>query len=141
MPSPTRAPTIPYGGEDDAQLSCEAGTSHGLALFDLNATPEAETHGRFIMRVAAALPAGAAIAVLVDEAAFRQRFGALAERIAQRKNAWRACCESLGLAAVFVNLDADAQDGAPAFEAELRAALVAQDAVGSRSLIGAGSAP
>ena len=135
------APTIPYGGEDDAQLSLDPGTSHGLALFDLNATPEAETHGRFIARVAAALPAGAAIAVLVDEASFRQRFGALAERIAQRKNAWRACCESLGLAAVFVNLDADAQDGSPAFEAELRSALVAQDSVGSRSLMGAGSAP
>jgi hypothetical protein len=89
-----------------------------------------------MQRVAAALPAGAAIAVLVDEAAFRQRFGALAERIGQRKNAWRACCESLGLAPVFVDLEAAAS---PAFEAELRAALVAQDIVGTRSLIGVGS--
>ena len=131
------APTVAYGAEDDAPLAVDPGTTHGLVLFDLNATPEAETHGRFMQRVAAALPAGAAIAVLIDEAAFRQRFGALADRITQRKNAWRACCESLGMAAVFVDLDAVAS---PAFEAELRAALVAQDVVGTRSLIGAGSA-
>jgi len=132
------APTIAYGGEDDGAPAVDPATTHGLVLFDLNATPEAETHGRFIARVAAALPAGASIAVLVDEAAFRQRFGALAERITQRKNAWRACCESLGLAAVFVDLDAAAS---PAFEAELRSALVAQHIVGTRSLVDAGSAP
>ena len=132
------APTLAYGGEDDALLAVDPGTTHGLVLFDMNATPESETHGRFIERVAGALPAGAAIAVLVDEAAFRQRFGALAERITQRKNAWRACCESLGLAAVFVDLDASASSS---FEAELRAALAAQDVVGTRSLIGAGSPP
>jgi len=131
------APTVAYGGEDDAALAVDAGTTHGLALFDLNATPEAETHGRFIQRVAAALPAGAAIAVLIDEASFRQRFGSLRERIAQRQEAWRACCESLGVAPVFVDLDAGA---VPGFEAQLRGALVAQDAVGTRSLIGAESA-
>ena len=132
------APTVAYGGEDEAVLAVDPGTTHGLVLFDLNATPEAETHGRFIERLAAALPAGASIAVLIDEAAFRQRFGALAERIAQRQDAWRACCESLGLAAVFVDLDAAAPTS---FEAQLRAALAAQDVVGTRSLIGAGSGP
>jgi len=131
------AATVAYGGEDDAPLALDPGTTHGLVLFDLNATPEAETHGRFIQRVAAALPAGAAIAVLIDEASFRQRFGALRERIAQRQDAWRACCESLGLAAVFVDLDAGA---VPGFEAQLRGALIAQDAVGTRSLVGAESA-
>jgi len=132
------APTVAYGGEDEAVPALDPGTTHGLALFDLNATPEAETHGRFIERLAAALPAGASIAVLIDEAAFRQRFGALAERIVQRQNAWRACCESLGLAAVFVDLDASAS---PAFEAELRSAFVAQNVVGNRSMIGIESAP
>ncbi len=129
------ASTVAYGGEDETVLAVDPGTTHGLVLFDLNATPEAETHGRFIERVAAALPAGASIAVLIDEAAFRQRFGALAERIAQRQNAWRACCESLGLTAVFVDLDASAS---PAFEAALRGALAAQNVVGTRSMIGVG---
>jgi hypothetical protein len=128
------AATVAYGGEDDSVLAVDPGTTHGLVLFDLNATPEAETHGRFIERVAAALPAGAAIAVLIDEAAFRQRFGALAGRIVQRQNAWSACCESLGLVAVFVDLDAGAS---PAFEAELRSALATQNVVGTRSLVGA----
>jgi hypothetical protein len=102
-------------------------TTHGLALFDLNTTPEAENHGRFIERLAAALPGGAAFAVLIDEAAFRQRFGALAERIVQRQDAWRACCEAVGAAAVFVDLDAAAMPAR--FEADLRAAFVAQNAV------------
>lgn len=132
------APTVAYGGEDDAALAVDAGTTHGFALFDLNATPEAETHGRFIQRVAEALPAGAAIAVLIDEASFRQRFGSLRERTAQRQEAWRACCESLGVVPVFVDLDAGA---VPGFETQLRGALVAQDAVGTRSLIGAEPAP
>jgi hypothetical protein len=132
------APMVAYGGEDGAALAVDPGTTHALVLFDLNATPEAETHGRFIQQVAAALPAGAAIAVLIDEVSFRQRFGSLRERIAQRQDAWRACCESLGLAAVFVDLGAGT---APGFEAQLRGALVAQDAVGSRSLTGAESAP
>jgi hypothetical protein len=132
------APTVAYGGEDDVALAVDPVTTHGLVLFDLNATPEAETHGRFIQRVAAALPAGAAIAVLIDEATFRQRFGALSERITQRQNAWRACCESLGLTTVFVDLDAGA---VPAFEALLRGALVAQDVVGTRSLTALAQTP
>ncbi len=132
------APSVAYGGEDEIVLAVDPGTTHALVLFDLNATPEAETHGRFIERLAAALPAGASIAVLIDEAAFRQRFGALAKRIVQRQNAWQACCESLGLAAVFVDLDAAAS---ASFETELRAALAEPDVVGTRSLIGAGSGP
>ncbi|HEY9068583.1 MAG TPA: DUF2868 domain-containing protein [Burkholderiaceae bacterium] len=126
----TIATTVAYGAENEAALAVDPATTHGLVLFDLNATPEAENHGRFIERLAAALPGGAAVAVLIDEAAFRQRFGALAERIVQRQQAWRACCEAVGAAAVFVDLDAAATPAR--FEADLRAAFVAQNAVHAR---------
>ena len=43
-----------------------------------------------------------------------------------------------GLVAVFVDLDAGVS---PTFEVDLRAALVAQDVVGTRSLIGTGPGP
>jgi len=121
------APTVAYGAEDDAVFAVDPATTHGLALFDLNATPEAENHGRFIEHLAAALPGGASVAVLLDEAAFRRRFGALAERVAQRQEAWRACCEAVGAVPVFVDLDAAAMPAR--FEADLRAAFVAQNAV------------
>ena len=100
------APTVAFGAEDEAPLAADATTTHALALFDLNATPEAENHGRFIERIGAALPPGAVLAVLVDEGAFAQRFGGLPERLAQRRDAWRAWAEALGAAPVFVDLEA-----------------------------------
>ena len=63
--------------------------SHALALVDLGATPEAETHGRFVERCVAALPAGALL-LLADETAFRRRFASMPERLAQRREAWRS---------------------------------------------------
>ena len=99
------APTVGYGDEDEAALGVEPSTTHALALFDLIATPEAENHGRFIQRLAGALPAGAALAVLIDESAFKQRFEAMNERVAQRQQAWRRCCEAAGAVPVFVDLD------------------------------------
>jgi hypothetical protein len=125
------AASVAYGAEDETTFVVDPAATHGLALFDMNATPEAENHGRFIERLAAALPGGAAVAVLIDEAAFRQRFGALAERVAQRHEAWRACCEAVGAIPVFVDLDAAPM--AARFEADLRAAFVGQDAVHAKA--------
>ncbi|MEO7007993.1 MAG: DUF2868 domain-containing protein [Caldimonas sp.] len=100
------APTVAFGAEDDAALAADPATTHALALFDLNATPEAENHGRFIERIVAALPPAAVLAVLVDEAAFAQRFGGLPERLEQRRDAWRAWAESHAAVPVFVDLEA-----------------------------------
>ena len=100
------APTVGFGAEDDAPLAADPVCTHAVALFDLNATPETENHGRFIERLGAELPPGAALAVLVDEAAFAQRFGGLPERLAQRREAWRVWAESVGAAPVFVDLEA-----------------------------------
>lgn len=123
------APTVAYGAEDDAALAIDPATTHALVLFDLNATPETENHGRFVRRLAHALPAGASIAALADEASFRQRFGALAERVVQRREAWRACGAALGVGIVFVDLDAGASN---AIESELRSAFVASGTLDTR---------
>jgi hypothetical protein len=72
------------------------------ALFDLAATPEAEHQGHFARALAAHAPA----IMLIDEAAFVQRFKADPARIAQRRDAWRVLAVALGTTPVFVNSDA-----------------------------------
>jgi hypothetical protein len=104
------APTTAFGAEDDAEndarATLDADTTLAIALFDLSATPEVENQGRFTQQLAARAPPGAATVLLVDEAAFRQRFGADSARLAQRREVWRAFAEALGTLAVCVDLDA-----------------------------------
>lgn len=83
------APGIAFGAEDEAPLAVPPGTTHAVALFDLSATPESENQGRFVRRLRGALPAGAVLAVLLDESQFVRRFGGVAGRLAQRREAWR----------------------------------------------------
>ena len=98
------APTLAFGAEDDPALMPvpAPGTTVALALFDLAATPEAENQGRFARQLAA----GVTTIVMVDEAGFRQRFGADSARLAQRRDAWRLFAEALGTLPVFIALDA-----------------------------------
>lgn len=95
------APTFAFGAEDDtdAAAALPTGTTLAVALFDLAATPEAENQGRFVRQLAARAPT----VVLVDEAAFVERFKADAARLAQRRDAWRAFAAALGTTAVHFN--------------------------------------
>ena len=106
------APTAAFGAEDEAGAALDMGTTLAIALFDLSATPEAESQGRFAQQLAARAPTGAATILLVDESAFRQRFGGDSARLAQRREAWRVFAEALGTAAVCVDLDAPDLAGA-----------------------------
>jgi hypothetical protein len=98
------APTLAFGAEDDAAslMPLPPGTTLAVALFDFGATPEAESQGRFARLLAQQL----STILVIDEAAFRRRFGADAARIAQRRDAWRVFAESLGTLPVFVDLGA-----------------------------------
>ena len=98
------APTLPFGAEDEAgaRPALPPGTTLAVALFDLTATPQAENHGRFAQQLAAE----ASTILLIDEAAFRRRFGGESARLAQRRDAWRVFAESIGTLPVFVDLDA-----------------------------------
>ena len=91
-----------------------------VALFALTATPERETHGVFLQVLAQRLtnlPAmglsGARqLLVMVDESGFRARLGpqthgaAVQQRLQQRRSAWLALLQPLGLAPVFIDLAA-----------------------------------
>ncbi len=93
------APLVPFGAEDDLPPPPADGRVR-LALFALGATPEAENHGRFLR----ALAAGGQAWALVDEAAFRERFGDDSPRIAPRQAAWAALAAQAGVALHGVDL-------------------------------------
>jgi len=114
------APAVPYGGEDTLDSAALPGTAVALvvALFPLTATPERENHGAFIGALAARLPRATPLAVLVDESAFAQRFGA--ERRSERRAAWQRMLAETGREPVFVDLEAQDRTAA---ERALRAAL------------------
>ena len=122
-------PTVAFDASDETPLVQAPATTHAIALFDLGATPEAESQGRFVERLAAALAPGAALAVAVDEGAFRARFSGMPERLAQRRAAWRDWGATLGFEPVFVDLDAGPTGGAAA---ALEAAFADPAAVGRR---------
>jgi Protein of unknown function (DUF2868) len=92
------APHTPYGQEDQAAaLAAPAGTTLRVALVDLSATPEADTHGRWLQALRAAAPS-LPILLLADETAFRARFGHLPERLAERYAAWQRLAQSHAVA-------------------------------------------
>ena len=111
--------SVPLGGEDEPAswfpaLASDA-ASLWVALFALTATPERETHGAFVQALAARLPSGTRLRVLVDEAGFRERFGGAdgAARLQQRRSAWRGLMQALGHDEPrFVDLSLDAATSA-----------------------------
>jgi hypothetical protein len=106
------AATCAHGAEDNAPpASASAAT---IALFDLSATPEAESQGRFVQAL------GGAPVLLVDEAAFRARFGAGGARHTERRAAWKQFAQGLQRPIVFVNLQ---QPDLAAAQSQVEAAL------------------
>lgn len=98
-------PTVGYGDEDVTPPPARgAEPDAAIALFDMNATPEAEQQGRFVRRLAQTLPPAVPLLILVDEAAFDARFATMHDRTAQRRAAWAALARTFGTAAVFVDL-------------------------------------
>jgi len=112
-------PAVAWGDEDALQLPASE-TGVALALFDMNATPEAEQQGRLLRSLAATLPASVPILVVVNESAFLARFAGLPERVAARRAAWQALAGSFGTTAVGIDLGAAETVAA---EAGLQAAL------------------
>jgi hypothetical protein len=102
---------LPYG-EEQAYLDAfgaRGGDRADLVVlpFSLATTPEAENHGEVLAgvrdRLAASRP-GARLMVVVDEAPYAERMSAAPERVAERREAWRAFVRSHGLDAQFVSL-------------------------------------
>lgn len=132
------APVAAYGAEDTASMF-ESDTVK-LAFFDLSATPEVEAQGRHVQALKSHAARGATVVMVVDEAAFNSRFGGVSsagpsgatgllsgtqntsERADQRRAAWRAMAEKVGMPTpVFLNLAAmDVEQAARALEAAMR---------------------
>jgi Protein of unknown function (DUF2868) len=99
------ADTTPIGQEDSvAARAGPAETSLRVALADMTATPEAEHHGR-LCQALTAVGDSVAWLLLVDEAAYRVRFGSLPGRLTERREAWQAFAEAQGVRLAVVNLD------------------------------------
>ncbi len=114
-----------YGDEDTLPARFDPSVTHRLALFDLAATPEPEVHGRFARALAAAAPAGSPTLLVVDEAAFRRRFGRDTVRLAERRAAWSTHAAALGSVPVFIDLGNDAVPAGSGWADALRAPVEA----------------
>jgi Protein of unknown function (DUF2868) len=94
-----------FGDEDRVSAAAvEPGAALRVALFELGATPEADSQGRFVQAMRQAAP-GVPLLMVVDEAGFARRFGALADRMAERRAAWQRLADDLGCAVLCVDLD------------------------------------
>ena len=100
---PRLVPGLPLGAEDDLKRHLPGDLAPDVAaLFAASATPERETHGAFVRALAAALPRGAQLVVLVDESGLRQHAGRAADaelRLTQRRAAWQRLLHDLSLPA------------------------------------------
>lgn len=111
-------PPVPYGEEERAGAVRSAGEpppTLELALVDLAATPEPETHGRLL---AALHTGGARVLLLADEAGFARRFAGMPQRLAERRAAWQQLAQTGGAAFAAVPLA-----GSAPVAAALQAAL------------------
>jgi hypothetical protein len=88
-------------GEEDRMATPPADTVV-VALMALTATPERETHGRFVQALGAVAGSTTRLTVLVDESGFRLRFGS--SRLAERREAWQRMLGEVGQAPVFADL-------------------------------------
>jgi hypothetical protein len=112
------APPVAYGDEDAPVAALnDARRAPLVALFNATATPERETHGRFVASLA---QTGRPLVIVVDEAAFNARWRGDARRCEERRGLWREFAMDAGRAPVFVDLEQPDLDAA---EADFDAAL------------------
>lgn len=113
----TQAEVTRLGDEEQAGRASAAALQ--VAWVELGATPETETHGRFLNSLRRAAP-GVPTLLLADEADFVRRFGAWPARVQERRAAWKRLADEHGVA--WFAFDPTAGDPAAA-EAALKQAL------------------
>jgi hypothetical protein len=96
------AASLAFGEEDKLQLPVGADITLDLLICSLAATPEAEHHGALIRQIGAAT--SRRLIVLVDEAAFGQRFAGEPGRLAERRKLWSDFLEAQSVAHVLLDL-------------------------------------
>jgi len=111
----TIATPIDYGAEDAWLAGADPGADvdHILLLFNLAATPEAETHGAMVAgleRLIAERRSGATMTVVLDESAYARRLGGQAgadARIESRRLAWQRVLAQHGVKPLAIDLESD----------------------------------
>jgi hypothetical protein len=110
-----------YGDEESAALLDPApGTTLRLALVDLAATPEDDTHGAFLRALRSSRGAALPLLLVADETAFRHRMASLSDRLAERRATWHRWAGAQGVGLLCVDL---AQPDEAAAARALHAAL------------------
>lgn len=111
----TIATPIDYGAEDAWLAGADHGADvdHIVLLFNLAATPEAETHGAMVAgleRLIAERSSGATMTVVLDESAYARRLGGQAgadARIESRRLAWQRVLAQHGVKPLAIDLESD----------------------------------
>lgn len=103
---PHCVPSLPMGTEDSLARHLPASLPPDVvALLALTATPERETHGRFLQALQASLPPGSGLQIWLDSSGFLQRLAGqpdAPQRLAQRQQAWASLLSDLHLPAASV---------------------------------------
>jgi len=95
-------PTIAYGADDVPPVDAASQTAV-IAIFNLGATPERETHGAFVRTLADADPTLPLIAI-VDTSEFAARFADQPRRISERTDSWRRMLGAIDCEPLFIAL-------------------------------------
>lgn len=106
---------VAFGTDDPwlEALSIDPDTDHVVVLFNLAATPEAETHGAFVARIKAHIDqdrGGAALTAVIDESAYGQRLAGqagFAQRLEARRKAWTSVIGRSGVPELALDLSSE----------------------------------
>ena len=94
----TIAPPTAVGDEEESAAGLTDSRPDLLIVHvELGATPEKETHGRFVAALRKAFP-NALLRLVADDSEFVKRFGHLPGRVSERQAAWRQFTDQEGLA-------------------------------------------
>ena len=96
---------IAIGHEDDPpDAICSPDLAGRFVLFSLTATPEDDSHGLLLGTLGARVRQGQPVVAIIDESAFRKRFGKQGERLEERRALWVRFLDGAGIAHAFCDL-------------------------------------
>lgn len=95
-------PVTAYGADEVPALP--PSVTAVIAVFNLAATPESETHGAFARALAATRTSDAPLMTLVDTSEFIDRFNDQPRRVAERRESWRRMLAAAGFDPLFIRL-------------------------------------
>jgi hypothetical protein len=99
------APPLAYGTTEAFPTDAASGSTL-MAVFNATATPERETHGAFLSRLATLRGRAEAVLAIVDEGPWRAHFAGDTRSLEERRGAWQALGAEAGVRIVFAVLAA-----------------------------------